>query len=61
MSASFFIEDLELVAYNHWIVDCEWMVLILEEGERMAMLIVYARTPEEAVKKAARTYMMNWD
>lgn len=55
------IGDFEVIPYNHWKKDMEWMVLVLEREEYQygSFIPVRAHSVREAVQLALKLYT-NW-
>ncbi len=53
----FRFDDMQVVPYNHWRKDCEWIVLIIEgPSESAAVIPVKALTAKEACSLAINLY-----
>ena len=52
----FHFEDIELIPYNHWKKDMEWLVMIVLGNDLGAFIPVRAYTAREAALKAIANY-----
>lgn len=57
----FSVDDLEIIPFNHWKKDMEWLVLIVDSPREGCFIAVNAYTVQEAVVVALQRYNQSGD
>lgn len=48
--------DIDVIPYNHWVKDCEWIVFVRKRGTLGIFIPVHASIASEACKIAISQY-----
>lgn len=53
----FHYPNMQVFVYNHWELDCQWIVIISEEdADKLLFLMAFALTAEDACEKAVNVF-----